>query len=88
MKTNHEFKLHSGWTFALMTVVIITAAIVFPVSSFAAKPDFTGTWKLNEGKSQIGEMRFRPISLLHVSQDKSSLTVAGPRIGRNGQERK
>jgi dipeptidyl aminopeptidase/acylaminoacyl peptidase len=88
MKREIEVRQHSRWMFAMITVAVFITAGMMPAASFAANPDFTGTWKLNQEKSKIGEMRNRPASELEVKQDKSSLTVIRTRIGRNGQERK
>jgi hypothetical protein len=88
MKTNVKTRRHPVWMFALMTVAVFMTAGMLSAKSFAAKPDFTGTWKLNEAKSEIGEGRFRPSATLEVKQVQTSLTVARIRTGRDGQERK
>jgi len=88
MKTTVKTKRRHAWMFGLMTVAVFLTAGMLPAKSFAAKPDFTGTWKLNEAKSEIGEGRFRPSATLEVKQDKTNLTVVRTRTGRDGQERK
>lgn len=86
MKKKYEVRPTSGWMFAFMTLAVFITASLFPSKSFAAKPDFSGTWTLNEEKSEIGEMRFRPSATLNVKQDKTNLTVSRTRTGRDGQE--
>ena len=86
MKTKYEVRPAFGWMFAFLTVAVFITAGLFPSESFAAKPDFNGIWTLNEEKSEIGEMRFRPSATLDVKQDKNNLTVVRTRTGRDGQE--
>ena len=69
-----------------MTLAVFMAAGMFPAKSFAAKPDFSGTWTLNEEKSEFGEGRYRPSATIDVKQDKTSMTVVRTRTGRDGQE--
>lgn len=70
----------------LVTVLIATGML--SSNSFAANPDFSGKWKLDEGKSEIGEGRFRPSMTMEVKQDKSTINVVRVRTGRNGEERR
>ena len=49
-------------------------AVSFTLSGFAQKPDFSGTWKLNESKSKLGaEFSMAPGTLI-ISQDRNTLT--------------
>ena len=75
------------WLVALTTFLVVTLAGMVPSESFTAIPDFSGTWKLNEGKSEFGEGRFRAAATMEVKQDKMNLNVTRVRTGRNGQER-
>ncbi len=69
-------------------IALLFVGGLFASGVFAATPDFSGTWTLNEEKSEIGEGRFRPTATLEVNQDKMNLTVVRTRIGRDGEERK
>ena len=86
MKTKYEIRPASGWMFAFMTLAFFMASGMIPSKSFAAKPDFSGTWTLNEEKSEFGEGRFRPSATMDVKQEKASMTVVRTRTGRDGQE--
>lgn len=76
------------WLLALMTFAVLMTAGMIPAEAFAAKPDFSGTWKLNEAKSEFGEGRFRASATMEVKQDKMNLNVVRVRTGRDGQERR
>jgi hypothetical protein len=65
---------------------LLVPAVIF--SSFTPKPDrasFSGDWKLNEGKSELGEFggRFTPRSI-KVDQKQDNITIAKTRPGFNG----
>ena len=86
-KINHFQRIISGRNIFLAVVVFFA----FGLSSsdmYAGNPDFSGTWKLNEDKSEMGERNFRMSSTLEVKQNKENLTVIRVRTGRNGQERR
>lgn len=86
MKNKYVIRPASGWMLAFLTAAVLVITGLFSSESFAAKPDFSGTWTLNEEKSEIGEVRFRASATLDVKQDKTSLTVSRTRTGRDGQE--
>ncbi len=88
MNTNNKSGLRAGLATAVLAVIALMAAAMIPAKAYAAKPDFNGTWTLNEEKSQIGEGRNMPSKTLEVKQDKANLTVVRTRTGRDGQERR
>lgn len=53
----------------------------------AQKTNFSGSWNFNEGKSQMGEGRFRmPAPKLTITQDETTLSMEKNVKGRNGEE--
>jgi dipeptidyl aminopeptidase/acylaminoacyl peptidase len=88
MKKNAQFRLAVSARNIFLAVAVLITAGFWSSSAFAAKPDFSGQWKLNEGKSEIGEGRFRPSATLEVKQDKTNLVVVSTRTGRDGTEQK
>src|ERR1700754_4611832 len=70
----------------LLLLLLLPAFIV----SFTAKPykaSYTGTWKLSEGKSDLGEFgaRFAP-KKLKVEQKDDAITIARTGTGFNGED--
>ena len=52
-----------------------------------AQPDISGNWKLNEGKSQLGDGGTRMVSLMMtIKMDGNKISVESHRQGRDGQE--
>lgn len=88
MKRNSKIRLFVSMRNICFTALLLITAGMMSSSTFAANPDFSGMWKLDEGKSEIGEGRFRPSMTLDVKQDKENLNVVRVRIGRDGEERK
>jgi hypothetical protein len=69
---------------------IILTCMLF-ISSFIyaqdTKTDFSGSWKLNEGKSQIGEGRGRmAASKMKITQDATSLSNEKTSVRQSGEE--
>jgi hypothetical protein len=75
--------------FMRMTALIVTISLfILPVKMNAqgAKPDFSGTWAFNEGKSNLGEGgNFRRATQITVTQDGNNLTAARVRTNQNGE---
>jgi hypothetical protein len=62
---------------------------MFISASLFAQTNFTGTWALNESKSNFGDSQFRMASTsMVVTQDVKILTVESTRPGRDGGETK
>ncbi len=54
-----------------------------------AQANFSGSWALNESKSNFGDSQFRmAASAMTITQDAKVLTVESTRQGRDGAERK
>lgn len=71
---------------SLMLFTIIVG-LSFSMNSIAQKSNFSGTFKLNESKSTLGDGPMRPAFQMIVNQDDSTLTTERKSIGRNGEER-
>jgi hypothetical protein len=62
---------------------------LFFSASLFAQTNFTGTWALNESKSNFGNSQFRMAATsMVVAQDVKLLTVDSTRPGRDGGEMK
>jgi hypothetical protein len=62
---------------------------LFISASLFAQTNFTGTWALNESKSNFGNSQFRMAATsMVVAQDAKLLTVDSTRPGRDGGEMK
>jgi len=50
-------------------IIFVLAAFALTLSSFAQSPDFSGKWKLNTGKSKLGEQfSMAPVSIVIVQK--------------------
>jgi hypothetical protein len=69
----------------LLPLFIAPAVVLFSFISMPDKANFSGDWKLNEGKSELGEMgaRFTPTAI-KVDQKADNVTIAKTRPGFNG----
>ena len=87
MKTKNVFK-------AIALSLLITSAFAFRINETSdfyikgKKTDFSGTWKLNENKSNLGEGSRFASSQLVVTQKEDKLTVERTATNRNGEEMK
>lgn len=65
--------------------LLAPAAILVSFTSMPDNTSFSGDWKLNEGKSELGEFgaRFTPRSI-KVDQKQDNITIAKTRPGFNG----
>lgn len=68
-----------------LLILLLAPVVLF---SFISKPDhtnFSGDWKLNEGKSELGDFgaRFTPTAI-KVDQKADAITIARTRPGFNG----
>lgn len=88
-KMNKHETRRKGNRSGILLPAILCGVLLVPAHAFAgmAKPDFSGTWKLNEDKTEMGEGRFGPAPNLVVKQDGKKFEVTRTRMGRNGQER-
>jgi len=69
----------------LLFSLVAPAAILLAFTSMPDRASFSGDWKLNEGKSELGEFggRFTPRSI-KVDQKQDNITIARTRPGFNG----
>jgi hypothetical protein len=73
--------------FQRLFVTLASLIVMIPLCSFAAKPDFSGQWTLNESKSNLGEGRIFSAANMKVTQEGNTLTIERTRTGRNGEAR-
>lgn len=68
---------------------LLTAGCFILLSSFVkpvAPADFSGTWKLNEGKSNLGQFgRFAPVTI-KIDQKADKITITKMGTGFDGSE--
>ena len=69
--------------------LLLSSAMLLLSAGLFAQTSFSGTWALNESKSNFGDSQFRMASTTIVAtQDAKVLTVETTRPGRDGQETK
>jgi len=89
MKKNVEnLMIIHGYYTRIITFTVMAAFFIIPVKMNAqgAKANFSGSWALNESKSNLGEGRgFRSARQLTVTQDGNNLTVARVRTNQSGE---
>jgi len=64
--------------------LLAPAVILFSFLSLADRPNFSGDWKLNEGKSELGEFGGRVARSIKVEQKEANITIARTSPGFNG----
>ena len=74
-------KIFSG---KVLFSLLAPAVILFSFLSFADRANFSGDWKLNEGKSELGEFGGRVPRSIKVEQKEADITVSKTRPGFNG----
>jgi len=89
MKNNVE-NLHvkSSNFLQLIALTVMFALFLLPakLNAQGSKPNFSGTWTLNESKSNLGEGRgFRSASQMTVTQEGNNLSAARVRTNRDGE---
>ena len=72
----------SSLRLSILGILFFTTA-----ATFAQKVNYSGTWALNEGKSNLGENRFRASLKITASQDANSLNLERLSKGRNDEDR-
>jgi hypothetical protein len=70
-----------------LLVFLVVSAIFFSFKPVAENADFSGKWKLNEGKSNFGEFgaRFAPKAIT-VEQKADAITIAKEVTTFNGED--
>jgi hypothetical protein len=68
-----------------LLTLLIAPALILSFTTMPDKANFSGDWKLNEGKSELGEFgaRFTPTAI-KVDQKADAITIARTRPGFNG----
>lgn len=71
-----------------LSMVVIFGVLFFNFTvSFAQKSNFSGSWTLNEGKSSLGENRFRASLKITAFQEANTLNLERLSKGRNDEDR-
>jgi hypothetical protein len=89
MKTTKNSLLNSGSGFTFMTILMVSILVCSSVTIFAQekKTDFSGLWKLDESKSQIGEGRGRMAATkMKITQDATTLSNEKTSVRQSGEE--
>jgi len=69
--------------------LLLSSAMLLLSAGLFAQTSFSGTWALNESKSNFGDSQFRMASsTIEAVQDAKLLTVTTTRPGMDGQEMK
>jgi len=69
-----------------LPVALIAAAFLLSFTTVADKANFSGSWKLNEGKSELGEFgRFIPRKI-KTEQKDDAITISKTAASFNGDE--
>ncbi len=68
----------------LSAIIMVAVFCSFMPSSY--QPDFSGTWKLNEGKSDLGQFGSRGIATKIVAEQKADAIVLVKTSSMQGQE--
>jgi len=64
--------------------LLAPAAIVLSFMTFADRANFSGEWKLNEGKSELGDFGGRVARSIKVDEKANDITISRTRPGFNG----
>jgi hypothetical protein len=67
-----------------MFTLLIPAVILFSFTTFADKANFSGDWKLDEAKSELGDFGGRVARSLKADQKDNSITITRTTPGFNG----
>jgi len=64
--------------------LLAPAVVLFSFISMADRANFSGDWKLNEGKSELGDFGGRVPRSIKVEQKATDMTISRTRPGFNG----
>jgi len=64
--------------------LLLPSLILFSFIAVAQKPNFSGDWKLNEAKSELGEMGGRVALSFKVDQKENAITITRTTPGFGG----
>jgi hypothetical protein len=71
----------------LFTLFIFGIFLLSSAAALAQKADFSGSWALNEGKSNLGESQYRGSLKITATQDANSLSLVRLSKGRDDEDR-
>ena len=71
-------------TFGRITFIAVLAFLLVNVTE-AKEPQFSGTWKINQGESQLNEQFSFAPSKMVITQDRNSIHIIRY-VSRQGQE--
>jgi len=71
----------------LFTLFILSVFLLSSAGLFAQKTNYSGSWALNEGKSNLGESQFRGSLKITATQDANSLILVRLSKGRDDEDR-
>ena len=69
-----------------LPAILIAAAFLFSFTTVADKTNFSGSWKLNEGKSELGEFARFVTRKIKVEQKEDAITISKTSPSFNGDE--
>ncbi len=82
-KMNEKSKLRS-----ILAILFLGVSMLWTSNAMAQNQSFSGTWMLNESKSNLPEMGFRrPASKITATQDNVALNTERLSKGRDGEDR-
>lgn len=84
MKSKMNF---SGCSFRLSILVLFGLFLFTTTAAIAQKANYSGTWTLNEGKSKLGDNRFRMSLKITATQDANFLNLERLSKGRDDEDR-
>ena len=68
----------------MLFALLIPSAVLFSFKTVADHPNFSGDWKLDESKSELGEFGGRVARSLKADQKDNDITIARTTPGFNG----
>ena len=69
-----------------LLVLLLTPAFLFAFTPTVYKSNFSGDWKLNESKSELGEFGRFAVRIIKASQSDESITITRTAPSFNGDD--
>ncbi|MGH2648073.1 MAG: hypothetical protein ACRDE8_10920 [Ginsengibacter sp.] len=69
-----------------LSVFLIAPALLLSFTKLTDHPDFSGEWKLNEAKSDLGQFANYAAHTIKVTQTPDSITIAKTSVSMSGDE--
>jgi hypothetical protein len=67
-------------------VCLLATAFLFSFTKVADKANFSGSWKLNEGKSELGDFGRFTAKKIKVEQKDDAIAISKTAASRNGED--